>query len=119
MSKEKPVILYAEDEDLIRMLVTKFLSKHFEVITACDGSEALNLFKSAGADALITDLTMPNMNGLELIKAVKEMNSGLPVFVTTAHAEEYENIEGVSRIYAKPIDCKSMIETIKEQLQVV
>ena len=118
MSKEKPVVLYAEDEDLIRVLVTKFLSKHFEVLTACNGSEALDIYKSTGADILVTDLTMPQMNGIELIKALKEINSELPVFVTTAHSEEYASIDGVTEIYAKPIDCKSMIAHIKEHLHI-
>lgn len=119
MCKEKPIILYAEDEELIRILVTKFLSKHFDVVSACDGNEALCLFKSSNADALITDLTMPNMNGFELIKAIKEIDGNLPIFVTTAHSEEYAKIDGVEKIYGKPIDCKSMIDNIKAHLQLI
>jgi len=119
MEHDKPTVLYVEDEDLIRTLVSKFLAKHFEVITAANGKEALEKFQEHKADFIVTDITMPKMNGITLIKALKEMDGSLPVFVTTAHTDKYGSIDGVEQIYGKPIDCKKMINDIKDHLQLV
>ncbi|MGE4318117.1 MAG: response regulator [Deferribacterales bacterium] len=116
METNKPIVLYVEDEDIIRGLVAKFLEKHFEVITAANGCEALEKFNSQKADFIVTDITMPKMNGIKLIKALKEIDGSLPVFVTTAHTDEYKSIDGVEQIYGKPLDCRKMIDDIKNHL---
>lgn len=95
INKEKfknKVILYVEDDDSIRESLASLFRKVFkEVHTASDGIEALDLLETISVDALITDLNMPNLNGVELIKTIRtdeeKTNKFLPIFVTSGHAE--------------------------------
>lgn len=89
------IILLAEDEPFSRMLMTKMLKSMgvAEVLTAHDGMQAMRMLQQRGDEIalLITDIDMPNMNGLQLLKAVRLGEAGapasLPVLVTTSMAD--------------------------------
>jgi CheY-like chemotaxis protein len=79
-------IIYAEDEFVVRDIIERFLLKFFsDVRVAVDGSEALNFYKERPADILVTDITMPIMNGIELCERVREINSEQKIIITSAH----------------------------------
>ncbi len=81
----EPRILIAEDEDRLRKLIGILLDgKGYRLALAADGIEALRLFEAQPFDLVITDLRMPNMGGMELLKAVKERAPETPVLVITA-----------------------------------
>ena len=85
-------VLYVEDEDPTRCQIAQILSLFFkEVVTASNGLEALNLYKESPTDLIMTDLTMPQMTGLEMIKEVKKIESKQHIVVLTAHNSS-ENI---------------------------
>lgn len=66
-------ILYVEDDDSLRQSVAKYLKLIFEVVDlAQDGVDGLKAFNKRDYDIVITDIQMPNMNGLEMIKAIRE-----------------------------------------------
>ena len=68
----KKVILVADDSPSIRKFVSFSLTMQgYEVISACDGMEALEKLPNAKVDLVVTDLNMPNMDGFELIKAIR------------------------------------------------
>ena len=84
----------------------------FEVIAACDGMEAVELLPTQSIDLIITDLNMPNMDGFELIKAVRENdnNKDIPIIILSSlsGSEEIErglNI-GANSYMVKPFDPK-------------
>ncbi|MEA1891911.1 MAG: response regulator, partial [Campylobacterota bacterium] len=81
-------LLYVEDEEGIRDQLSKFL-KYFssEFFIACDGEEGLKLYKQHKPDIVVSDIKMPNMNGIEMVKAIKEINPKQHVIFTTAHSE--------------------------------
>lgn len=83
-------ILVVDDEELIRNLVVTFLSKMGHAcITAVDGVDALEKIKGNPIDAIITDIKMPNMDGIILTREISRQFPDLPVMVMTAFDEEY------------------------------
>ncbi len=81
-------ILYVEDDLEIQTKMRKYLNKLFALVkVASDGVEGLELFKTQTFDIVITDLSMPKMNGMEMIKKIKEMNEHQMLLITTAHGE--------------------------------
>ena len=81
-------VLYAEDDISIQNVMSEYLGKFFKtVVTASDGEEGLNAYKNDSFDLVITDLSMPHMNGLEMISKIKEINADQAVLITTAHNE--------------------------------
>jgi CheY-like chemotaxis protein len=86
----KYTILVVDDEELIRSLVVTFLSKlGHSCLTAIDGVDALDKMKGNKIDAVITDIKMPNMDGITLTSEISIKYPGLPIMVMTAFDEEY------------------------------
>jgi two-component system response regulator YesN len=112
-------VLIADDESLIRRGLEKTLSKRFpffEFLLAEDGDEALRICAKLSPSIVITDIRMPTMSGLELIKALTANNcdaayiiiSGYNAFEYAKQAIQY----GVENYILKPIDEGELIETI-------
>jgi two-component system response regulator AtoC len=79
-------ILVVDDEARMRRILEIMLRKvGHEVLSAGNGVEALTLFKRETTDLVITDLRMPEMDGLELLRRIRELDPDLPVIVITAH----------------------------------
>jgi CheY-like chemotaxis protein len=86
----KCTFLVVDDEELIRKLVVSFLSKLGHMcLTAVDGVDALNQLKGHKVDVVITDIKMPNMDGIRLTAEIASKYPDLPVLVMTAFDEEY------------------------------
>jgi len=118
-------IMYVEDDDNIRNSLGNILKKVFkEVITCIDGKDGLSNYKlytqdmDMQFDAIISDINMPNMNGLEMIKEIRKFDSEIPAILTTAHGEANYLMEaikiGVSGYTLKPIDTKELLMTIQK-----
>jgi two-component system cell cycle sensor histidine kinase/response regulator CckA len=87
----KPKILIVDDEESIRDISSCFLGKAgFEAMTAQDGAEALSIY-DANKDitAVLTDVEMPNMNGIELTGKLKQINPALLVIMHSSDAQRY------------------------------
>ena len=92
-------ILIAEDEQVSRLLLTKFLSKwNHEVIISTDGEECYKLYKETNAQLIIADWMMPKMDGIELIRRIREDNSPEYVYiiVLTAKTEMQDMVDAFS-----------------------
>ena len=89
-------LLLVEDDAVMRETTLEFLSSFFSDITvAVDGEEAWEIFQNQKIDFLITDINMPNMDGLKLISKVREVNEDLPVMILSAHTESKYFIESI------------------------
>jgi PAS domain S-box-containing protein len=110
-------ILYAEDDTLIQKEFSSFLEKFVKkLFIANNGQEALELFQKNKPDIVISDITMPKMNGIELSKNIKSLNPDTPIVIISAHNNsEYliEAIEiGVNRFILKPIDMTEVVNIL-------
>lgn len=85
-------ILIAEDEEILRFLYQEeFGDEGYEVITAKNGKEALHKLEKAKPDLVILDIAMPEMDGLEALRRIKEKCNGIPVVLNTSHLEYLSN----------------------------
>lgn len=109
-------VLYVEDEDDTRAQITQILQLFFkEVITGSDGKDALSKYNNT-IDLVMTDLTMPNMDGTAMIKEIKKLKLDQNIIVLTAHnSSEYlkETIElQIDGFLLKPMKMDKMIELL-------
>ena len=90
-------VLVVDDSPTVRKFVSVSLSMQgFNVVTACDGMDALEKLPQKKFDLMITDLNMPNMDGFELIKAMRENPeyAQLPVVILTSLGDEANKEQG-------------------------
>lgn len=81
-------ILLVDDEEGIQLLYRgEFEDDGFEVESAYNGEEALEKFRTLPPDLVILDINMPGMNGIEVLRQMKELNAELPVILSSAYQE--------------------------------
>jgi len=114
-------ILVVDDSYSIRKSVSFFLTEAgFEIISAEDGQKALSFFDGRKIDLLLTDLHMPNMNGIELIKNVRELESykRLPILLLTTETLKNKKLEakkaGATGWLNKPFDQEKLYNVINK-----
>lgn len=109
-------LLLVEDSEILRKLSAKMLSKKGAYVTeAADGLEAMKLFGSTHFDAVVTDLHMPNMSGIELTKSLRGLGYTLPIIgLTAAFGEESKLLEkaGTDDILIKPLAIDRLERTL-------
>jgi len=119
-------ILYVEDENDVRTLTSNILEKFLNrTVQACNGKEGLELFKKYNEDEnsefkidlIVTDINMPKMNGLEMIREIHKIDYTIPTVITTAHSDAdflKEAIKLRVRGYVtKPLKIDDLIDTIR------
>ncbi len=119
----KKVILVADDSPTIRKFVTVALSvKGFEIISCCDGMEAIEALPTQKVDLVITDLNMPNVDGYELITSIRnnEAYKDLPIIVLSSLGNT-EDIQkglecGANSYLVKPFDPKRVAYEVSKYL---
>lgn len=116
----KKSILVAEDEDSNYELVRIVLHKRYKLIRARNGIEAVTLNEEEKPDMILMDIRMPEMNGLDATRIIKEVRSDVPVVALSAYAFE-ENIRdaklaGCDEFMAKPFKVEDLIEMVKRYL---
>ena len=90
MGPSKYRVLVVDDEEFIRQLVVSFLSKlGYSCVTAIDGEDALGKMEANKIDAVITDIKMPKLNGIILIREILQRYVGLPIMVMTGFEDEF------------------------------
>lgn len=118
----KAHILVIEDEESLRyMLETKLYQVGYSVSVAATGKHALQKFKSGQKfDLILCDLKMPNMSGLDLFRAYKEMGGESPYVILTGYPERAKIMEaiqlGVHDVILKPVKHLELIERIRQFL---
>ncbi len=83
-------VLIVDDEESIKKLIGTLLSrKGHQCVTASNGLEALDRIKENSFDAVVTDIIMPEMDGIALTKALLKHNQNLPIMIMTGHTDQY------------------------------
>jgi len=115
-------ILIADDEKNMRWALIKALGKSgYESISAENGKEAVDLFKEKNTDLVLLDLKMPEMNGIEALRRIKEYNEKVPVIMITAHGTTEIAVEamklGALDYISKPFDIEELKLVISRALE--
>jgi len=114
-------LLYVEDEEHLRNTTASMLSKLFQnVAVAVDGKDGLDKYLHNKYDIVITDISMPNMNGLELISNIRKHNLQQEIIIMSAHTEsEYTNqgetADLIDYIY-KPVEINQLLEVLNNSI---
>ena len=107
-------ILIVEDDTELRQLFQKVLTKHgYSVLGAGDGSEALSVLDREYVDLIISDIMMPEMDGYELVRVLRESGSKIPVLMITAK-EAFDDMRlgffsGTDDYMVKPVNVNEMV----------
>jgi two-component system NtrC family response regulator len=95
---KKPLILLIDDDDSLRRVMEFSLTEAgYKVQAAASGEEGLTLFEMGPFDAVITDITMPGMSGMEVLAKIHERDEGLPVLVITAYGTIESAVEAMKK----------------------
>ena len=120
---ESPHILVLEDDPSVQMLMRKQLTAHgYKVTTASDGLDGLMKLESVKPDLIICDVMMPNLDGIEFVKAVKSHGDTqrIPVIFLTAKTDPRSMIDGINvgaRFYVtKPFAIDDLLSKVTRAL---
>ena len=119
---ERVRILLVDDEDVIRAVLSRELRlKNYDVQTAADGREALRLLDSQRFDAIITDLDMPNVDGISVLKSAKKMPVPVSVLILTGYGDLSSAIDalrlGADDYMVKPCDVEQLVHRLTQCLE--
>jgi len=118
-------IMYVEDDESIRNSLSGILKKIFgEVIICNDGNDGVNQYKyytlerKTKIDAVISDINMPNLNGIEMTREIRAHDEEIPIIFTTAHGESNYLMEAiklkVSYYALKPINTTELLQNVSK-----
>jgi CheY-like chemotaxis protein len=113
-----PLILVAEDEDSNYELVRIVLQKRYRLLRAKNGIEAVTLSEDEHPNLILMDIRMPDMNGLDATRIIKEVNHDMPIVALSAYAFE-ENIReakeaGCDEFMAKPFRVEDLLDVVRK-----
>ncbi|MDO8721610.1 MAG: sigma-54 dependent transcriptional regulator [Syntrophales bacterium] len=116
-----PNILVVDDEEEIRKILAHIIeAEGFKALLAPDGHKAIQAVCVAKPDAVLLDVRMPGLNGMEVLKKIKDLNPDLPVVLVTAFADIHQAVEamkiGAHDYLAKPFDNQDVVRVIHRAL---
>ena len=113
-------VLVVDDDDLSRDSIVQFLTENlnYDVIPAKDGNEAIGLFKKNTTPVVITDMKMPGLTEIELLKEIKNINPDTEVIIMTGFGDMKSSIEalryGANDYLLKPVNIEELAATLKK-----
>lgn len=114
------ILIIEDKESMLRMLTELFREEGMNVLTARDGPEALKKIRDEKIDVILTDLKLPSMDGIEILKETKTVDPFLPVIVMTAYGSIETAVEamklGASDFITKPFNPDHLLMVIKRVL---
>jgi len=115
-------LLYVEDNKFTRDVFVKVLKDRVKnLYTAKDGIEGLEQYKKNKPNVILTDVTMPNMDGIQMAKKIKMLNKNIPIIITSAHSDVDFLIEsiavGINGYLLKPVEKIKLFEVLEENIK--
>lgn len=117
-------VLCVEDDTAAREYLVQSLRYYFdEINVASSGEEGLTLFNHLNPDLVISDFRMPRMNGLEMARKIRSVNTKVPVIITSANSNLENLLEavksGMIHYLPKPINIDELLKTIKQNHRIL
>lgn len=121
-TKKRKILVVDDEPDFVKMLKIRIEGMGYEVLTASSGEEALDMVKKQKPAAVLLDILMPGMDGIEVLKKIRATNKKLPVFMVTAFStqERFElaNQLNASGFIVKTSDMKQEMENIANAIMI-
>ncbi len=122
MDNQKTILAVDDEPSMRRLLEISLRQAGYKPVLAADGKEALNIIKNQTIDLVVSDLHMPSMNGLELLKNIRLENDALPFIMVTAQGEIKTAVEamklGANDYILRPFDLETLEIAIAKALSV-
>ena len=122
MDKQKTILAVDDEPSMRRLLEISLRQAGYQPVVAADGKEALQMIRNQTIDLVVSDLHMPSMNGLELLKNIRLENETLPFIMVTAQGEIKTAVEamklGASDYILRPFDLETLEIAIAKALSV-
>ncbi len=111
------LLLVDDEEELVNTLSDRMAMRNFGTDVALNGEQALKIVDNEVPDVMVLDLKMPGIDGLEVLRRVKDLYPGIQVIIQTGHGTDQDEKEAMSLgAYAylnKPVDIDLLVSTIK------
>jgi DNA-binding response OmpR family regulator len=117
-------ILFVEDDNVLNSIVTDALTMiGFKLESAKNGLEGLNLFKCKKFDLVLSDINMPEMDGLQMSREIRNLNKKIPIILLSAHNEASYLLDsisiGINGYLVKPAQIKELVAQIAKVMEPV
>jgi CheY-like chemotaxis protein len=116
-------VLVVDDEELVRSMLVRYLERQgYQVQAAGDGRQALELFRESNFDLVLSDVRMPGLDGIQLLKALKEINPRVPVVLISGYGEVETVVAalkfGAENFLGKPLKMEALGKVIEQSLAI-
>ncbi len=114
-------VMIVDDEEQIRDVLMKILQRHgYQVVVAEHGRQAVSIFESNPVDLIITDITMPQMDGLETIRTILSNNPQVPIIAISGGGHRFPDYflpmaqqSGAKMVLKKPIRSQELVKAVE------
>jgi two-component system NtrC family response regulator len=114
------ILIVDDEKNYLTILSAVLEDEGFEILTALGGREALEVHKTSDLDLIVTDMKMPGMDGIELLKHIKSVDPDLPIIMMTAHGTIDKAVEAMQKgaysYILKPFDNERLIIYVKKAI---
>ncbi len=122
MADPTATILLVEDEANVLKMLERFLAPSYKCLAATNGKDALDMIKTErDVDVVVTDVRMPGMDGIQLIRAIRRMRPHLPAIAMTAHGSEETAVEalraGATNYLKKPFKTQEFLGVVRKCIE--
>ncbi|MBW1616238.1 MAG: response regulator [Deltaproteobacteria bacterium] len=111
------ILIIDDEQDILKLLSMSLMADGYQTVTASSGKEGIETFKNKKPDIVLTDIKMPEMTGLEVLKNIKEIDPSAQVIIITGHGDVDSAIEalqyGASDFINKPVKNEALAVAIK------
>ncbi|MDD4954670.1 MAG: response regulator [Candidatus Omnitrophica bacterium] len=122
MEKKTKILVVDDEVDLLEILTKRLQANNYEVITARDGADALEKFSKEKPDAILLDIMMPRIDGIDVLRRIRKENANIPIFMITAFSNEERfklaNTLNASGFIMKTDDLQAQIKNITAAISI-
>lgn len=117
-------ILYVEDDEMVRKNAVEYLSRiSKKVLQAKNGKEAIKIYKEQKPDIIITDISMPKLNGLDMASYIRAEDKNVQIIIATAHSDTEYLMKAVElqlvKYIIKPITKEKLLEALENSMDLI
>jgi len=121
MAKNNKILIVDDEPEMVEELKEILESEGYIVDSAFNGEEALLKFNKGGINLVLLDIKMPRMNGVEVYRKMRKINSSIPIIIVTGsfakkNAEQILQ-EGADAIIYKPFEVEELLTLIRKEIQ--